>query len=105
MQKVLLFACFPQDGHCFEGVSVNIFIFVINLNEKKKQLMAANFWLISFMIFIATSVCEKVESKGRTPYNEVRWFVEVILLFLFIVFGGSYDIHCMSAYSYLIVFQ
>lgn len=53
------------------------------------------------MIFIATSVCEKVESKGRTTYNEVPCFVEVILLFLFIVFGGSYDIHCMSAYSYL----
>ncbi|KAL4272327.1 hypothetical protein GQ457_13G012970 [Hibiscus cannabinus] len=31
-------------------------------------------------------VCEKVESKGRTTYNEVSWFLKVVLSFMFVGF-------------------
>ncbi|XVE76131.1 hypothetical protein DITRI_Ditri12bG0148700 [Diplodiscus trichospermus] len=32
-------------------------------------------------------VCEKVESRGSTTYNEVRWFLKVVLSLMFVVFG------------------
>lgn len=42
------------------------------------SLGAANTNLM-FVLFFLCLVCEKVESKGRTTYNEVRWFIRFML--------------------------